>query len=153
MTNLQKYPDNMRDFNGPAECQCKSPACAGGRLRVFVPDDGKASFIDRTEQKQQLMLSHKRKSNPSADHIEAMTANLGTNQLGAQSEAMHGGSAKVAASLGVAGAFKHTQDCVGAVGHQSAEAKPKARAKAKAMKTGTGVILIGDLHNDREHVV
>ena len=71
--------------------------------------------------------------------------------MGFQSEAMHDDKAKIAASIGHKGAFKQSKEWVTAVGQQ-AEPKPKAKAKPTAMKTGTGVVLTGDLHNDCENV-
>ena len=59
----------------------------------------------RVEKKQELRLSHKKKSNLSADHIGAMITNLGNNQVSVQSEQMHGSAGKIAASVCVAGAF------------------------------------------------
>ena len=78
-----------------------------------------------SEQKQQLLLSQKKKSNPSADLVDALTANLGSNQMGFQSEAMHDDKAKIAASIGHTGAFKP------AVGQQADDQKAKAKGKGK----------------------
>ena len=116
-----------------------------------MQDHGRTEFVSRTEQKQEMVLSHKRKSKPSQDHIDALTSNLGSNQLGFQSEAMHDDKAKIAVSIGHTGAFTQSKEWVTAVGQQ-VDPKPKAKAKAKAMNTGTGVVLTGDLHNHRENV-
>ena len=58
-----------------------------------------------------------------------MTANLGPNQMGLQSGALHDDNAKIAAALCHTGVFKQSREWVTAVGQQ-AEPKPKAKAKA-----------------------
>ena len=76
------YPSNMRDFKGPAECDCGTDACAGGRLqlKVYLPGD-KQVFRQRDEKSQAVTRSMKQRRNPNEKWTEAMLHNLKHNMI------------------------------------------------------------------------
>ena len=55
------YPSNRRDFKGPAECDCGSDACAGGRVQLHVHAPGdRQVFRERHENAQGVTMSGKK---------------------------------------------------------------------------------------------
>ena len=141
------YPANRRDFKGPAECDCGTDACAGGRLqlKVFLPGDRQV-FRERDEKSQGVTRSMKKKNKPTEKWNEAMLHNLNHNMIDFADKT---GWGEDVASIAQAENI-HADSFSTAVwqedGAPKAKAKPKAKGKAKAgVKDRTG-----DLVTDRD---